>query len=145
MTQIKYTLTSPKFTGKLVFGYTNGLLTHFECAAQMKEEGYKWILENFPLVPSTLKKMADAIPGKMEVVPEDLSFDAFWNAYGKKANRHRCEPLWNKLSDADRIECLSSIKPYDSYLKRVNYRAKLDPENYLKKEAFRNNWNQLTS
>lgn len=145
MSQIKYTLTSAKFTGKLVFGYTNGLLTYFENAAQIQDTGYKWILDNFPTSPDILKKMADAIPGKMEVVPEDLSFDAFWNTYGKKANRHRCEPLWNKLSDADRIECLSSIKPYEGYLKRVSWRAKLDPENYLKKEAFRNNWNQLTS
>lgn len=145
MTQIKYTLTSAKFTGKLVFGYTDGLLTYFENGAEMQETGYRWILDHFPINPEILKKMADAIPGKMEVVPDDLSFEAFWNAYGKKANRHRCEPLWKKLSEADRIECLSSIKPYDNYLKRVNYRAKLDPENYLKKEAFRNNWNQLTS
>lgn len=145
MTQIKYTLTSAKFTGKLVFGYSEGFLTYFECAAEIKLANYKWFLENLPLIPSQLKKLADAIPGHMEVVPDDLSFDAFWNAYGKKANRHRCEPLWNKFSEADRIECLSSIKPYDSYLKRVAYRAKLDPENYLKKEAFRNNWNQLTS
>lgn len=145
MSQIKYTLTSSKFTGKLVFGYTDGLLSYFEKGADIKEGGYKWILENFPLVPAQLKKMADAIPGKMEVVPDDLSFDAFWEAYGKKENRHRCEPLWKKLSEADRIECLSSIKPYDGYLKRMNWRAKLSPENYLKKESFRNNWNSLTS
>lgn len=145
MSQIKYTLTSAKYTGKLVFGYTNGLLTYFECAAEIKEGGYRWILNNFPLIPELLKKMAEELPGKMEVVPEDLSFEAFWNSYGKKANRHRCEPLWKKMTDADRVECLTSIKPYDGYLKRVNWRAKLDPENYLKKEAYRNNWNQLTS
>ncbi|MGY6521990.1 MAG: hypothetical protein ACXIUD_09695 [Mongoliitalea sp.] len=145
MTQIKYTITAAKFTGKLVFGYSNGLLTYFENAAEMKDANYRWILENMPLIPEQLKKLADAIPAKMEVVPEDLSFDAFWNAYNKKANRHRCEPLWAKMSDADRIECLSSIKPYDAYLKRVSYRAKLDPENYLKKEAYRNQWSSLTS
>ena len=145
MTQIKYTLTSAKFKGKLVFGYTNGLLTYFECAAEMQETGYRWILDHFPLNPGILKKMADAIPGKMEVVPEDLSFDAFWEAYAKKVNRIRCEPLWKKMSEADRIECLQSIKPYDGYLKRMSNRAKLDPENYLKKESYRNPWNQLTS
>lgn len=145
MTQIKYTLTSGKFPGKLVFGYTDGLLTYFECAATIKTESYQWVLANFPCTPVHLKSMADQIPGKMEVVPEDLSFEAFWEAFGKKENKHRCEPLWKKLTEADRIECLSSIKPYDGYLKRMNWRAKLSPENYLKKEAFRNNWNSMTS
>jgi len=145
MKQIKYTLTSQKFKGKLVFGYTEGFLTYYETAAEMKSESYKYILEHLPPVPSQLKKLADAIPGKMEAVPDDLTFDAFWEAFGKKENRHRCEPLWKKLSEADRIECLSSIKPYDGYLKRMNWRAKLSPENYLKKESFRNSWNSLTS
>jgi hypothetical protein len=145
MTQIKYTLTSAKFDGKLVFGYTDGLLTYYENAAEIKVANYKWFLENLPLVPAQLKKIADAIPGKMEVVPEDLTFDAFWDAYAKKVNRIRCEPLWKKMSEADRIECLQSIKAYDGYLRRMNGRAKLDPENYLKKESYRNPWNQLTS
>lgn len=145
MTTIKYTLTSAKFPGKLVFGYSDGFITFYQCAAEIKPAAYKWILENFPLTPGHLKKMADAIPGKMEVVPEDLSFDAFWEAYAKKVNKIRCELLWKKMSEADRIECLSSIKAYDGYLRRMNGRAKLDPENYLKKESFRNNWNQLTS
>ena len=145
MTQIKYTLTSQKFKGKLVFGYSEGFLTYFECGAEMKPESYKWILENFPLVPAQLKKMADAIPGKMEVVPDDLTFDAFWEAYAKKVNKIRCEPLWSKMGEADRIECIQSIKSYDGYLRRMNGRAKLDPENYLKKQAYNNNWNSLTS
>jgi hypothetical protein len=146
MSTIKYILSSPKFDGKLIFGYSDGFLVFYENAATFKKpESYQWILSNLPLTVPQLTAMAAAIPGKAEPLPDDLTFDAFWTAYQKKVNRIRCEPLWNKLSEGDRIECLQSLKPYDGYLKRMNGRAKLDPENYLKRESFRNPWNTLTS
>lgn len=142
---VKYVLTSGSFKGNAVFGFSEGFLVYFDNQAEMNPEQTRWLLTNFPFTVKNLEAIQSKIKGKLELIPPDISFDAFWDIYSKKVNRKRCEPLWGKLTEADRIECIMSIKPYDSYLRRMGNRAKLDPENYLKREAFRNPWNQLTS
>ncbi|WP_143960253.1 glutathione S-transferase family protein [Litoribacter populi] len=141
----KYVLTSSSFSGNVVFGYVGGFLAYFHNNASMNQEQIKWILTHLPLSLKNLEEIRSKIKGKLEMIPPDLSFDAFWEAYGKKVNRKRCEPLYKKLTDAEKITCLMSIPAYNSYLKRMGNRAKLDPENYLKKEAFQNPWSQITS
>lgn len=142
---IKYVMTSPKFEGKILFGFRDGFLAYFENQSTLPELGIRWLFTNFPFMIDNMEDLRGKISGKLELMPTDLSFDAFWEAYAKKVNRKRCEPLWKKLSDAERMTCLQSIPAYNSYLKRMGNRAKLDPENYLKREAFQNPWHSLTS
>jgi hypothetical protein len=142
---VKYILKSNAFEGVVTFGFANGFLVHFSNESTMNELQVRWLFTNFPFTTDSLESIRDKIHGKLELVPADLSFDAFWETYGKKVNRKRCEPLWKKLSDAERLTCLTSIPHYKSYLKRTGFRAQMDPENYLKKESFQNPWNSLTS
>ena len=72
-------------------------------------------------------------------VDEDLSFDNFWREYDKKIHPHRCEPFWDKMSDAKRLAALKAIVAYKGYLGRSGV-AKANPENYLKKEYYKTNW-----
>jgi hypothetical protein len=141
---IKYVLTSGRFEGKILFGFRGGYLAFFENSSNLDELGMRWLFNQFPFTLEVLEDMKSKISGRIELMPSDLSFDAFWEAYSKKVNRKRCEPLWKKLNDAERMTCLQSIPAYNGYLKRMN-RAKLDPENYLKREAFQNPWNSLIS
>jgi hypothetical protein len=141
----KYILTSPSFKGNAVFGFSGGFLSYFENESEMNEEQLRWLYGHFPFTLENLVAIQSKIKGRLEQVPTDLGFDVFWDSYDKKVNRKRCEPLWKKLTDAERITCLRSIAAYNSYLKRVGFRAKMDPENYLKREAFSNPWNSLTS
>jgi len=141
----KYVLTSASFKGNVVFGYSGGVLTFYHNESDMNEKQSEWLFLHFPFTLAALVKIKSIIKGKLEQIPPDISFDAFWTKYDKKVNRKRCEPLYAKLTEADKIMALMSILPYHNYLKRMNGRAKLDPENYLKREAFRNNWNQLNS
>ncbi|AEL23869.1 hypothetical protein [Cyclobacterium marinum] len=141
----KYVLTSSAFRGNVVFGFCDGFLVYFNNESEMNTLQTKWLLTNLPFTRENLEAIKPIIKGKIEVIPHDLSFASFWDAYNKKVNKKRCEPLWNKLSEADKITCLMSIKSYDGYLRRMGGRAKLDPENYLKRESYHNPWNQLTS
>lgn len=141
----KYILTSQSFKGNIFFGYEEGFLVHYDNQSQMEPVQLRWLLTNFPLTFKNLEAIKPKIKGRIEEVPVDVSFDGFWEAYGKKLNRKRCEPLWRKLTESDQITCIKSIPAYNSYLKRMNGRAKLDPENYLRTEAFQNPWNSLTS
>lgn len=141
----KYILTSPSFKGNVVFGFSEGYLVAFENQSEMNEPQRKWLYTHFPFTLKNLTAIQTQIKGRLDQVPVNLDFESFWDAYDKKVNRKRCEPLWKKLSEADRITCLRSIPAYNSYLKRMNNRAKLDPENYLKKESFQNTWNSLSS
>lgn len=142
---IKYMMTSSKFSGKIIFGFDNDFLAFYHDNSELNEAQKRWLFTNFPFTLEGLKAISKVIQGKLELVPIDLSFDAFWDEYAKKVNRIRCEPLWKKLSDAEKMTCIISIKHYDNYLKRMGNRAKLDPENYLKKESFQNNWASLKS
>jgi len=42
----------------------------------------------------------------------DISFKAFWDAYGLKLDRVGAEPAWNRLSDKDRRAALAGIAAY---------------------------------
>lgn len=42
----------------------------------------------------------------------NISFDEFWNAYGKKEDRVNSEKKWNSLSQADREKVMADIPAY---------------------------------
>lgn len=139
----KYLLTSKAFVGSVVFGYRDGILTLFENDTEMTYEQIKWCAEHLPTHEEQLEELRRVIKGSIQEVPPATDFDTFWQTYGKKINKKRCEPLWKKLTEADRALAIMSVRAYDGYLKRSNGRAKMDPENYLRKESFRNEWNSL--
>lgn len=141
---MKISITSQSFAGSLLIGYDpTGRLVQLIIDADLSEIQYKWLMINLPTNQTDLEAVLKAMKAKSAVVPTDTSFDAFWEAFAKKINRLRCVPMWAKLSEADRTACLASIKPYDNFLRRANGRAKLDPENYLKRRSWESNWNSL--
>ena len=141
----KYILKSKAFSGAVTFGYdAAGYLVFFINEAEMTEDQLKWCSHNLPAKEEYLESYKGIIKGTIEEIPMDISFDAFWDAYGHKVNRKRCEPLWKKLSDADKATAIMNIKPYEAFIKRHN-RPKRDPENYLspKFDFYKNQFNSL--
>lgn len=142
MNLVKYILTAPLIDGKVVFGFDGDQLRYFEDTG-MNMRQLEWVIAHAPVTEEKLKAMAKIMRGgQLQMIPPDLSFEVFWDAYKKKVNKQRCIPLWKKLSDVDRIDCIMSLKAYESFLKRDG-RAKLDPENYLKRRSWENNWNAI--
>lgn len=138
----KYILTSPKFTGSVNFGYDDGgFLVLYHSETEMTDKQKEWLLKNLPLGSGNLEALSKLIDGQLKEIPADLSFDTFWDKYDKKINRKRCEPMWKKLNDASKMQAISNVKPYDSYLQRTGI-AKAHPENYINKEYYSVDWNR---
>lgn len=137
----KYVLTSASFIGNVVFGYNeDNLLVYYDNNSEMDCNQHTWLLRNLPKDSIVLDTIKTKIKGSIEELPEDIDFDTFWDKYGRKLNRKRCEPLWKKMSDADKLCAIRNIKPYEEYLQRTGFRGKCDPENYLKKEYHLVDW-----
>ena len=141
----KYVLTSENLTGSVVFGYeAGGLLVFYDSTpAQLTDKQLVSVLKHLPREEQDLQNLANKTGATLELLPEDLNFDTFWNRYDKKINRKRCEPLWKKLNDAEKLEAIKNIKPYEDYLSRAGGRGKVDPENYLKREYYTTEWRRV--
>lgn len=143
----KFVLTSQMFTGSVTFGFNeDGWLNYFNNEADFDNTQHGWLLNIeknvFPRHVSQIEALAKVIKGRLEEVPPDLSFDAFWDAYGKKINRKRAELLYKKMSEPQRLKCILSIKPYQNYLGRVKWRTQADPDTYLRNENYETDWNK---
>ena len=77
-----------------------------------------------------------------ELIP--AGFDVFWERYGKKINKYRCEPIWKKLTEKERHQAIRQITPYENYLKKTGYQGKRDPENFLKDKYFLSEFESLS-
>jgi hypothetical protein len=137
----KLEISAPFFTGAAVLVYNaDKLLTSIDLSTTNLTEKQRTNFKN--LVPIQLDDVLLAFKNKADVVQVayTISFEEFWNAYGKKINRKRCEPLWNKLSHSQQLFCVQGIRPYDAFLKRESWRTKADPENYLRNQMWDNEW-----
>lgn len=58
-----------------------------------------------------------------------FSFDEFWNAYGKKVDRAKCERLYAKVKEEDRAKIKTHVPKYVTSTPDVQYRK--NPQTYL--------------
>ena len=56
-------------------------------------------------------------------------FDAFWDAYGKKVERVKCERIYAKLTEAERLAIKNQLPDYVASTPDVKYRK--NPQTYL--------------
>lgn len=67
-----------------------------------------------------------------ETREDTISFDVFWDAYGKKVGRAKSEIAWNKLSSQDKAKIMVNLPLYRQ--REVKFRK--DPERYLKHKTW---------
>jgi hypothetical protein len=76
---------------------------------------------------------------KIELLPSDLSFEAFWEAYGNKVGKKkRSEELWKLLSEADKQAALMGVKKYKNWKAQNPSVQMLYPETFLSQRRFEN-------
>jgi hypothetical protein len=63
------------------------------------------------------------------------SFDDFWDGYGRKIKRPKCEMKWNKLSQKDKEAIMKHLPVYDEYLKQTKFHKKY-PETFLNNRSW---------
>lgn len=64
------------------------------------------------------------------------SFEQFWDQYGKKTDRKKCEAKFNSLSNSDKEKIKDSILAYVESTPDIQYRK--DPRTYLNGECWNN-------
>lgn len=63
-----------------------------------------------------------------------ISFEIFWDKYGKRVGRKSCEPKWNKLKKETQEKILLHLDKYIPATPDVEYRK--NPETYLNQESW---------
>jgi hypothetical protein len=139
----KYILTSIHFVGGVQFNYdSEGLLVFYSVLdAELSKKELITLLKKIPREEHDLATLNETQYFTIKRMDEDLSFENFWSQYNKKIHAIRCEPLWKKLSDVKKLAALKGIASYDAYLHRTGV-AKCNPQNYIIREYWRNDWSK---
>lgn len=61
-------------------------------------------------------------------------FEMFWENYGKKIDRSKCEKIWNKLSDLEIDKIIGSVCEYVQANPEIQFRK--NPSTYLNGKCF---------
>ena len=136
----KYLITSTHYTGAVEVVYNDELLLSIDfgqtnCTGVQRAKLKEMLPINISGLRAAFEKTSvTIIEGDFEV-----SFDMFWNNYGKKVHRLRVEKLWAKMSQADRVKAFVGIAKYKKWCQRSE-RFLLDPENYLKNQTWTNEY-----
>jgi hypothetical protein len=139
----KYTLTSTNFTGQVTFGYRfDGKLMFFHNEGDMSEEHFQYLLSFLPLHVSQLDKFRKSAMSTITEIPADVSWERFWETYNQKINAKRCKPLWEALTDYDKMLAIVKITHYLKYCERKNINV-ANPEKYLRDRYFDTDWLKL--
>lgn len=138
----KYLLEFTNYQAKALVEYNaDGFLIKFELdPGTFEEKQFVFMTDKFP---KTIKHMQALISWKLPNVriselKQDLSFEAFYNAYAYKVSkRSTAENAWKKLPDPEKAKAIAYIPVYDRFLgeKKIN---KKYPETYLNSEMWNN-------
>lgn len=72
----------------------------------------------------------------------NIPFETFWNLYGKKQDRIKCEGKWKRLSNKDRKACIDAIPAYVKSTPDIQYRK--NPATYLNNKSWENEVGVIT-
>lgn len=137
----KFIITSNKTPGQieLVYNEQGNICLIDLNNVKLNSQQFYWLAKTTPFSVDLIEQCFNVdgitvIEGAFEV-----TFDMFWEKYNKKINKKRCYPLWNKLDKVKQVKAYLGIAKYDKFLTTTT-RGKLDPENYLRNEAWENEW-----
>ena len=68
------------------------------------------------------------------IIHSIFSFDEFWEAYGKKVDKKKCEKIYAKISEQERAKIKTHVPQYVASKPEKKYRK--DPQTYLHGECW---------
>ncbi|MDM1138881.1 hypothetical protein [Empedobacter sp. R132-2] len=134
----KYIITSDHFTGEVIYEYNlNGWLILFQHNISNTIVGIvKFFYTN---IPYTLDKMEEwkqkAKDFKVEEIPADLSFDRFWEEYGKHGTKSVAKKKYEKLKPMEQLAALLHL-PKERDKKKKDGTAMPYAETYLNQKRW---------
>jgi hypothetical protein len=132
--------------GRFIAAYNDeGLLVYFEVVQMPSEERVKLLFFSDKVFPSTNEMLLHITArnrGKVSfhAVPEDLSFERFWNDYGYKVGKKdRVSKLWSAMNEADKSKALLAIPRYKLWLSQRSIEM-VYPETFLSQRRWENDY-----
>ncbi|MBR1449796.1 MAG: hypothetical protein IJ588_13785 [Prevotella sp.] len=81
--------------------------------------------------------LSDGIPMSTIVkAAEEVAFSEWWEMYGKKIDRGKCEKKWAKLSPEEKQACIAATPAYVASTPDLQYRR--HPMTYLNNKSWEN-------
>lgn len=138
---MKFKVTHKNVTGHLLFEYNSkGVLTAFENHSSLNDIQVNALTQFFPMTARTFEVFVTKSNSNKLLIPEDLSFEKFWNLYAYKVGKlPRVRKLWSELSDIDKADVLMSIPRYNAWLRGRSI-ERVYPETYLNQERWKNQY-----
>ena len=137
----KYLIEFTRFEASVVADFDNeGLMVSAVIKyGTMENNQIVFLHRNFPLNLDRIEAYKTTQNVKVSLVEEDLSFEAFWNAYKNKiGHKSRSNKLWELLKEDERIKALQHIARYDQELILRPGVVKKYPETYLAQKPWEN-------
>jgi hypothetical protein len=142
MTQ-RYSITSTRFEGELLFEYNEGIVSAFYNNATLNEEQLKFLVTHFPMTVPTLEYIAGTTQTmKIRMVTNEVTFDEFWEAFKLKMNRKEAEKAWDKLTIEQQHRAFESIPSYNYFLMTRPNQNRMYPDTWLRGK-FENDYKTL--
>ena len=142
-----YTVKSVNHPIVWVFAYDlEGMLVRFEVLdGQLSEMQAQWLFQprHFPWHESRLQPWYKNKKVSIEKGEPDLSFEAFYNAYGYKIKKVVAKRSWDRLNRSDRMNALNGIRSYNNHLKRHPTKQKANPSTYLNQRYWEDDYGSI--
>jgi hypothetical protein len=144
MEQFKtYTIKAKESNAIWIFKYylEGGLRSFVVLDGSFDDKQANWLFMKgrFPHNESIMKKWLQFFKKHFEIeigIPE-ITFDYFYNTYGKKTTKKQASDFWKKkMTDAERINAVLAIRKYKNFCKMHNDREQVDPVRYLKHRRY---------
>lgn len=125
-----------------VFKYhLNGDLASFEIldgALSLKQRKWLFVQGHFPALEGMIKDWQKKLRANFQITvgEPDLSFEAFWLAYGHKTRKKQSEAFWKKMTKADRFKAFLGIRNYNNHLQLNPWKTKVDPIRFLRDRRY---------
>jgi hypothetical protein len=135
-----YTVTGAK-NSDVVWKFTydlEGFLSRFEfLEGKLTAAQCKWLFDQnrFPYHEQRIAYYKTRKDFLVDEGMPDLSFDTFWDAYGRKQKRKVAQKLYLKLTDNQKLLAIKMIKPYKQWCK-LNHTAVALPDTYISQERW---------
>lgn len=120
----------------------------YEKSSQVKKEGVKKVHrgceENsqFAYEKSSHTKETITKETKQNKI---YPFQNFWDDYGKKRERSKCEQKWKSVSDKDKELIKDFIPIYKSHVESIDYLQMKYPYTFLNSEIWKDDWDEYKS
>lgn len=91
-------------------------------------------------------QLIDTCKGKIGITQSafDVDFTTFWEAYNFKRHKIPAYTLYERLSYADKLKCISSIADYDKYRARKGWLEKMLAKTYISNREFETEWKKIS-